>query len=167
MMDILRRIRRIALRRAQQEFNRWDETWNPPYSLLGLGVVVGIVGAVLCQIITMVSVIILVWERRDTPEFWLIVVSVAFSYGALPGFALGFVSGLAQALCWTRRVRLAGLACVAGASAVLAWLINTLVEFVRVVPDKSTYILWLLLFCASLLWSGILLINGARLLRIK
>lgn len=168
MMDILRRVRRIALRKAQKEFARWDETWNPPYSLLGTGAVVGVIGAVLCQLITMIAVIILAWEIRTQPEFWLIVVSVAFSYGALPGLALGFVSGLAQALAWTRRVRLAGLACIGGAAAFLVWLANTFVNILRYDPDWRVDLLWLLLlFCASVLWSALLLYNGARLLRVK
>ncbi len=168
MMDILRRVRRIALRRAQKEFSRWDETWNPPYSLLGTGAVGGVIGAVLCQLITMIVVIILIWEIRAAPEFWLIVVSAAFSYGALPGFALGFVSGLAQALAWTRRVRMAGLVCIGGAVAVLGWLANTCVKILRDDPDWRVNLLWLLLlFCASVLWSALLLYHGARLLRVK
>ena len=168
MLDILRRVRRIALRRAQKEFDRWDETWNPPYSLLGLGVVVGIVGAVLCQFVTMGSVIILAWQLRQEPEFWLIVVAAAFNYGALPGFALGFVSGVAQALVWTRRSRLAGIACAVGAAGVLGWVANTFYKFLYNDPDWRTNLpLLLLLFCASLLWSALLLFNSARLLRVK
>ena len=167
MIDILRRLRKIALRRAQKEFERWNETWNPPYPLFGTAAAAGLLGAVLCQIVTMLTTIALIWEIRHNPQFWLIVVSVAFSYGALPGLALGGISGLAQALAWTRRSRLAGLTCLAGGTATLAWLAYTLMKLLNGDPNWMVDLLWLLLlFSASLLWSLVLLLNGARLMRV-
>ena len=167
MIDILRRVRRIALRRAEKEFGRWNETWNPPYPLLGTAAAAGLLGGILCQILTMLFTMILAWEIRHDPLFWLIVFSFAFSYGALPGLALGAVSGLAQALVWTRRSRLAGLACLAGGAAILGWLAYTMAKFLNGDPDWLVDLLWLLLlFSASLLWSLLLLLNGARLMRV-
>ena len=92
MMDILRRLKRIALRRGQQEFQRWHETWNPPYSLYGTAGVVGLMGAALCLLVTMFATTILAWDMRNEPTFWLLIVMVAFTYGAIPGLALGAAS---------------------------------------------------------------------------
>lgn len=166
MLDILQRLKRIALRRAQQEFQRYNETWNPPYPIVGSGVAFGLMGAALCQIITMFAVIVLAWEIRHDPMFWLIVVSAAFSYGAIPGMALGLVSGVAQALVWTKRSRLAGLVCVAGGTLMLARTINLIVKFLQGDPDWRIDVWYLLLlFCASLVWSLLLLVYGFRLTR--
>jgi hypothetical protein len=168
MLEILQRLKRIALRRAQQEFQRYNETWNQPYPLLGAGVAFGLVGAALCQIITMFAVVVLAWEIRHDPEFWLIVVAAAFSYGAIPGMALGLFSGIAQALCWTKRSRLASLVCLAGGTLMLARTINLIVKLLQGAPDWRIDVWYLLLlFCASLIWALLLLIYGLRLTRAR
>lgn len=163
MLDIIRRLQRIALRKAQQEFERYNETWNQPYPLLGSGVAFGLLGAALCLVITTIIFVILQWEYRANPEFWLIAFSVAFSYGAIPGMALGCVSGLAQAFIWTRRSGLAGLVCLAGGVAVMVRMGFLCDELLRIQPEIGLFFL-LVLFSASFIWSALLLAGGLRLL---
>lgn len=165
MIDILRRLKRIALRRGQQEFQRWHETWNPPYSLLGTAGVVGLMGAGLCLMFALFATTILAWDIRHDPMFWMLVVMVAFMYGAIPGLALGAASGLAQALVWTRRSRLAGIACILGGALVTGRLILLMVDLLRYDPDWRVGLKQLLfLFAAPLAWGVILLLKGLRLL---
>ena len=165
MIDILRRLQRIALRRGQQEFERWHETWNPPYSLLGTAGVVGLMGAGLCLLCIMFATTILLWEIRHDPMFWMLVVIISFMYGAIPGLALGAASGLAQALVWTRRSRLAGIACVVGSAVVTGRLILLMVDMLQYDPEWRTNLLQMLfLFASPLLWGVVLLVKGIRLL---
>lgn len=165
MLDILRRLKRIALRHGEKEFRRWHETWNPPYSLYGTAGVGGLIGAALCLLFTLFATTILIWEMRHDPMFWMVAMAIAFTYGALPGLALGAASGLAQALVWTRRSRLAGLTCILGSVLVVGRLGLIMVDLLRYDPEWRTGLLQLLfLFAASLLWGAILLAKGWRLL---
>lgn len=166
MIDILRRLRRIALRKAKQEFERYNETWNQPYPLLGSGVAFGVLGAALCLVITTVILVILEWQFHNEKDFWLNAVAVGFAYGAIPGFALGGISGLAQAFVWTRRSGLAGLICLAGGTAVMVRMAYLCAEILSQIPEIGLFFL-VMLFSASFAWSALLLVCGLRLLCAK
>ena len=165
MIDILRRLKRIALLRGKQEFQRWHETWNPPYSLYGMAGVAALMGAGLCLLCTLFAATILIWDLRNKQMFWMLVVMISFMYGAIPGLALGAASGLAQALVWTRRARLAGIACILGSVLVTGRLILLMVDMLQYDPEWRTSLLQMLfLFASPLTWGVILLTKGIRLL---
>ncbi len=128
----------------------------------------GVFGAALCLLFTMFATTILIWDMRQDQMFWMLVVVIAFTYGAIPGLALGAASGLAQALVWTRRMRLAGLACILGSALVTGRLILIMVDQLSYDPEWRTSLLQMLfLFAAPLTWGVILMLKGLRLLTAK
>ncbi len=164
MIDILRGLWKLGMRRAEREFQRYHETWNPPYSVLGCGVFFGIVGIVVALLITMLILIVLLWQIHEDPLFWSIIFSAGIQFGAVPGFFLGFTTGMAQAWVWLRQPHPAGSICLLGAALVCArvWL------FIISIDGWREFLpLLLMIYGVTVVWSVLLIINGIRLLNIR
>lgn len=164
MIDILRGLWKLGMRRAEKEFQRYHETWNPPYSLVGCGVFFGIVGIAIAQLLTMLILVVLLWEIHEREDFWSIIVSAGIQFGAIPGFFLGFTTGIAQAWVWLRQPHPAGKICLAGAALVCVrvWLFITGIDGWR-----DFLPLLLMIYGVTIVWSLLLVINGIRLLNIR
>ena len=161
---IIRALWKLAMRRAEKEFRRYHETWNPPYSLLGCGVFFGLIGALFAQLLTMIIVTVIAWEYHDRPEFGLVVVTGAFQFGALPGFFLGFTTGMSQAWVWLRFLKPAGGLAVLGGLIVAV----RIGMFITRQPGWEDYLPTLLmLYSVALLWSARLVLHGLYLLSVR
>lgn len=152
---------KLGMKRAEKEFWRYHETWNPPYSLLGAGVVVGLLVALGFQLLTMVVLAVLLWDFRDQPEYGLTVFIFALRFGALPGFFLGFTAGMSQAWLWLRHVRQAGMLSLLGGLIVG---VRIILFITRLDGWEEAIGLLLMLFGASLLSALILILRGIYLM---